>query len=482
MLWLVALWTTLAASALAAAGSAAGIPGLPVDLLLWENSHYYRTVELGSPYVREQVLVEIRNTSPTPQDTYVFPVNDGLDAVHNVSYVVAQTIEPKQRLDFAAVADGVYTIKFPYPIAPGNSVKFQVTYVYIGRLAPFPAKIGMADTQLLLYRGNKFCFSPYPTRDYALNYAGLARGQEMEIAVADSVQTSSGLPELVVTANTESHLLTYGPTIDGVPPYSVVPMGLAYDYNRPLTRALLLERSFWLPATDHGKIQTEDYYELTNTGAALKDGFSRVDWMKGRYEAVKDHHALSQLEYPFTPQAPFLDYHFTDKVGMVLSHQVIHEHVVFQPRYPLFGGWHYNFTMGWSSAVGTHVRLLRREPSTYVAKFPLLPPLRNIVYDNVSVSFYLPENAEFVNATAIIAEDSLLVGAEATYLDVENGHVKVTLHYRNLHDALSQMHVYVKYRYSAASYWRKVFKIAAFAFTGFASYYALGLVDISIKS
>lgn len=452
-----------------------------IDLSAWENTRYYRNLDLSHPYVQERVLVEITNVSPNPQDLYVLPVNDGFDAINSVSHYAVLLSEKRQSAHVIELNEGIYAVKLPYPVAPGSLIELNAMFVYTDSVAPYPPKINLEDRQQLLLKLNKFCYSPYVSQEYSLTFTGLSKGQEMELPLAAGFEATEGLPEVSPRVDKELRSLTYGPIQATIPSYSVLPMGLLYDHNRPLTHVANLERSFWLPASDVDVVQTEEYYELYNRGAELKSGYSRGDWMKGRYDLKRDHHALSQLEFAIDEEAPFNDYYLTDKVGMVSTHQITQGHLVMQPRFPLFGGWKYNFTLGWSNSLESFVRKLTDEDDTYVAQFPLLNSLKDIHYDKVAINFYLPENAVFLNASALEPMEGILVGSELSYLDVADGHVKVTLEFKNLIDGLSKTLVLVKYKYTAASYWSKVSKIAGFVFVGFMSYYALGLIDLSIQ-
>lgn len=472
------LWTWL--PIVAALASVVSAALLKIDLSLWENVHYYRNVNLAHAYVKEYCLVEARNTAADPQDLYIFPVSDGFDAIDEVSHFAVTLVDQKMEIHPIRLAEGVYAIKFPYPIAPGSLIEFKAMYVYSNTLIPFPEKINMDENQKLLLKVNKFAYSPYKTNDYSLAFTGLTKGQEMDLHLTDIAATPD-LPELTPRVEKDADALVYGPLLDEFPPYSVQPMGLLYDHNRPITRVIKLDRSLWLPGSGIGVVQTEDYYELFNNGAELKSGFSRSDWMRGRFEVIKEHPALSQLEFPINSQAPYNDYYFTDKVGKVSSHKPMHGHIVLQPRFPLFGGWRYNFTMGWNNNLETFVRKVADEEDTYIAQIPVVNTLRDIYYDDVSVSFYLPENAEFIEAAAPMLANDTIVGTELSYLDVLDGHVKVTLRFRNLYDDMSKARVFIKYRYTAQRYWAKVTKIAGFVFLALFSYYVLGLVDFSIR-
>lgn len=455
---------------------AAWVLAAQIDSSRWLNLHYYRNVDLSRGYVKELDLIEAKNTGDSPNDLYFFTLNDGFGAIPPISFIGVTVVESKTQLQPFKVGGNVYAIKFVYPIAPGSSVEFKVRYVYTNTIKPYPEKIAMDSRQKLLIQLNKYAYSPYPILDYLLAFTGFAKGQEMDLQLATAA--TPGLPKL--TGRVESEALIYGPVVEEIAPYAIVPMGLAYEHNRPITRAITLERSFWFPASDAHVVQTEEYYELTNNGAQLESGFSRTDWMKGRYEMVRDHYALSQLEFPEDTAAPFNDYYVVDKVGKVSTHHRTQGHMVMQPRFPLFGGWHYNFTLGWNTPLDAFVK--KSSKDMYVARFPLLNGLRDIYYDDVYLHFYLPEGAEFVSFSGPVLHDDLEVGSAYSYLDVSDGHVKVTVHFANLYDELAPLEVYIKYWYPAQKYWDKVAKIAGCVFVALASYYALGLLDLSVKS
>ena len=453
-----------------------------IENSVWDNVRYYRNIDLSKSYVSEVALVEVINKADSPQDLYIFPVNDGYDVIESVSHLQVFDHERSREIQPIKLAEGLYAIKMPFPVAPGSTFSLKVVYRYTNSLEPLPAKIGLSDTQQLLLKFNKYCYSPYTTHEYSLTLMGLAKGLEYDLQLEQyNSPNVADLPELNGRIEEQSKVLTYGPAQVTLEPYTVQPLGLIYEHQKPMAHVLNLQRNFWIPALDIGVVLIEDYYELTNHGAALNTGFSRADWLKGRYEQSPSHFSLVRLRFPIDHDAPFDNYYFTDKVGVVSTHSTFNDDLVFYPRYPIFGGWKYNFTMGWSNSIDSIVRKVRDVSDVYIAKVPVLNNLGDVSYDNVKVNIYLPENAEFLNATASLEEKSVSVGRDLSYLDVSEGHVKVTLEYENLVDDLAAAFIFVKYRYTAQSYWSKVYKIAAFVFTGLMSFYALGLVDLSIR-
>ena len=444
----------------------------------WENAHYSRTIDLSKSFVKETDLIEIKNLGSTPCDEYFFSLNDGFGAAENVSVVSVTLIDNSFNLEPELVGDKIYRLALPYPVAPNSVFELRVNYVYTSGLVTVPAKLNMDEKQQILLKLNKFPYSAYGTSEYSLRFIGISKGQEMELLDEDKTNVTKNVIDL--RPRVEEKALVYGPTIGAIEPWTLQPMGLLYDHNFPLTHVINLNRSMWIPASDVAQVPVEEYYELTNSGAELKGGFSRIDWMKGRFEQTRNHWALSHMEI-LGNDNQFDDYYFTDKVGMVSTHQKVKGHLVLQPRFPVFGGWKYNFTLGWNNDVSQYIHKVDDEEDTYVAKFPLLNGLRDATYKTVYLSFYLPEDAELVNIASPVEFSELIVENEMSYLDVSNGHVKVTAKYENLFDDLHKVDVLIKYRYTKASYFWKVAKISGFVFVGLMSYYLLSLIDISVE-
>lgn len=444
----------------------------------WENTHYLRTVDLTNSYIKETDLVEIQNIADSPQDTYYYTLNDGFEAIDGLSVLSVTLVDQKAQIVPEEVEPQVYKLTFPAPISPKSKVELKIIFVYIQGLTPLPAKLDMDQTQSLLVKLNKFPYSPYTTLEYSLHFTGITKGQEMELYLSKGVPVSDNVPEL--RPRVENKALVYGPLFEDILPYAIQPMGLLYEHNRPLLRVENLNRSVWIPASDVDQLPIEEYYELTNNAAELSKGFSRVDWMKGRYEANRNHWAISHLEFQATDTTKFDDYYYTDLVGVVSTHKLVQNHLLLQPRFPIFGNWHYNFTLGWNEQLSSAVRKLHKSDDTYIVKVPIINTLVDASYNNTYLNFYLPENAEFVNVSSPVQFESVTVDNELSYLDVSKGHVKVTIHYKHMFSDISRLETLIVYKYTKASYVWKVAKISGFVFVGLISYYLLSLIDLSI--
>lgn len=448
----------------------------------WENSQYTRSVDLAKSYVKETCIVQAKNIGDEPQNVYYFTLNDGLKEISQVSAFVATLLDQPVVVDSEIVdeATNLYKLTFPIPVAPGSSVQFKARYIYLSAIQPLPAKIEMAETQNLLLKLNKFVYSPYVTLEYSMIFTGITKGQEMELLTftTEDIKVTENTP--TIKPRVENKALVYGPVLEKLDAYTVEPMGLLYEHNRPLAKVNSLERSLWIPASNAEKVSFEEYYELTNDAAQLSSGFLRIDWMRGHYDSTRNHWAISQLDIKLPEDIPEGIY-YTDKVGQVSTSKIYLDHLILTPRFPIFGGWNYNFTIGWYSPVAQHVHKIANTDDTYIVKFPLLNSIDDITYDKVDVNFYLPENAEFIGVSSAIDYDLITIGEELSYLDVSSGHVKISLHFKDLIDDLSKVDLYVQYKYTQSSYWWKVFKISGFVFTGLMSFYLLSLIDVSIE-
>lgn len=462
-----------------------------IDSSKWLNTKYQRTLDLSRSYTKESDIIRITNISPTPQTDYYFTLNDGFGFINGLSAISVQLGKAKLTLpteefpleDDPTGNNRIYKVILPIAISPGSDADLYVNYVYIEGVEAYPAKLALLDTQELLLMLNKVPFSPYVSKDYVLKFSGLVSGQEMELLLETTGLNQFGNSPIDVSdfkPVVSGSELVYGPLTRDVPPYSLVSMGLHFEHNRPLARVENLNRSIWIPASSVDQLPVEEYYELTNVGAELNGGFSRADWMIGRYEGIRNHWALSHLEFPLANGESYNDYYYSDLVGVVSTHSIVQENLLLQPRFPLFGGWHYNFTLGWNAVASDHIHKSGVEADTYIVKAPLINTLKDATYKNTYLTFYLPEGSEYVSLASAVPYKSIDIGREFSYLDVEKGHVKVTVHFTNLFESLHNVDLYLVYKYPKASYLWRVGKISGFVFVGLVSYYLLGLINISI--
>jgi oligosaccharyltransferase complex subunit alpha (ribophorin I) len=74
------------------------------------------------------------------------------------------------------------------------------------------------------------------------------------------------------------------------------------------------------------------------------------------------------------------------------SRSVLFSVLEIQPRYPLLGGWNYNFTLGWDARLGESTRF-DKDTGRYIIFIPFWTVIPHSVVDEAEVSIIFPEGA-----------------------------------------------------------------------------------------
>lgn len=192
----------------------------------------------------------------------------------------------------------------------------------------------------------------------------------------------------------DGNKVIYG-TYGEKPAGATAPAQVRIEFTKPVVHVGTLERdievSHW-----GGNVAFEERYELFHLGASLKSQFNRAKWAQLQFFRPNSF-ALKDLRLPLQPGS--VDPYFTDTIGNVTtsnfrsgSREALLE---LKPRYPLFGGWKYPFTVGWNSNADNLLKTTAN--GGYVLKVPFLEgpkQAEGIEYGKVSVRVLLPEGAE----------------------------------------------------------------------------------------
>ena len=122
-------------------------------------------------------------------------------------------------------------------------------------------------------------------------------------------------------------------------------------------------------------------------------------------QAATSSHILNGLTFYLPPHAT--DPYFTDVVGNVstshfrpgrppsaTSRMPVPAALEMSPRYPLLGGWTYNFTLGYNLPLATSLRVGR--DGKHVLAVPFFTPVKDVAIDQVKTRISLPEGATCV--------------------------------------------------------------------------------------
>jgi oligosaccharyltransferase complex subunit alpha (ribophorin I) len=153
-------------------------------------------------------------------------------------------------------------------------------------------------------------------------------------------------------------------------------------------------------------VAVEERYELTNKAAEyplppvvrsnnrLKEQFSRLKYARSNY-ASPPTHAVTKLAIPLKNGAR--NPYYIDIIGNVSTSRfrpargTADSHLEITPRFPVFGGWNYTFTLGWNVDLEKVERITNSER---VLKLPFLEGPENIQYKKIDITIILPEGSK----------------------------------------------------------------------------------------
>ncbi|CDK25926.1 unnamed protein product [Kuraishia capsulata CBS 1993] len=443
----------------------------------WENKKYDKTLDLTKSYVKEKHIIEAVNVGSEPQDAYFFGIPSDLRPKVALLISTLQSQSQPTILETEPVVENsedgflsYYKITLPYPVAPKSSFSLQVTYAYTDSLTPIPQTAELGEKQTLYYQGVKTPASPYDTTSYRLRVIGLANAKEVPLSPGEDVSEE-------YQGRVENESLVYGPFKSTVfKKFSSIPLALAFEKQAPLPHVYNLKRDYWVSHWSDS-LSLEEHYQFSNKAVKLAKGFSRVDWMSGRY-SMKPNPAIVAIQIPLTPHISTKDVYYTDLVGNVSTSAFIKNDLILKPRFPIFGDWNYNFTVGWNHELKDFVREVEDK---HVLAVPLLNGINDVTYEKVELSFLLPEGATFLDVQSPVNYDSLDVAPEFSYFDLASGHTRITLTFSNLVDEMKNLKVVVIYKYTVLDQFKKVFILAGYFFIALLAVFGFTKLDFSLK-
>jgi oligosaccharyltransferase complex subunit alpha (ribophorin I) len=465
---------------------------------VFENTNLVRNTNLEKGYVRETVNVVVTNVGKTAESKYYLPFE------HNVmGRVGGLEVRDKKAAEkgpfpittaaSASIAgpDGAiskptqyYILHFPEPLQPKASITLAISYHILGALQPLPSTIEQTEKQYLTYSFSAYFPSVYPT---------IKQKTKVKFPSADIPEytTTTGLTS-DADPDKQGKEITYGPyDTKKVPAGTTSPVSVRYEFNNPVLTCTLLERdievSHW-----GGNIATEERYWLGNSGATLKNHFSRVAWQTQNYYAQSATSALKELKVPL--KAGSVDPYFTDDIGNVSTSRYRPSNVQgrdamleLKPRYPVFGGWKYSFRIGWNNALSTFLRKVKvGGGETYVLGVPFLegPKMpEGIQYERFVLRIILPEGAKNVRWETVGGTGLPVLSSEQslhkTFMDTV-GRTELKISAMNVVDEARDAKILVLYDYPFFAAFRKPLTIVGGVLGLFVMIYGLGLIDTRI--
>jgi oligosaccharyltransferase complex subunit alpha (ribophorin I) len=380
---------------------------------VFKNANLVHVISVEKNYVKENINVLVQNIDKAAQDEYFVPFTaDQLSRLGGVEVkdrkdstagpFVAETVEFDQERweevpeDFRSGrltvrSDIQYLrIRLPKPLAPGAQQTLGISYYLLKAYKPLPASIKQEDPQFLSFSFSAYCPSAYTTTK-----------QKTEVKFPSSTIPDytkiPGSGETKEFPQVQGSKLTYGP-FDEKPAGATQPVSVRFEFNKPVTHVSHLERdievSHW-----GGNVAFEERYTLYHRGANLSSLFNRVKWQQSQYYQPNSF-ALKELKFPL--RVGSADPYYTDVIGNVSTSRFRSNKrealLEIKPRYPVFGGWKYPFTIGWNSDAKNFLR--QTAAGGFVLNVPFLEGPKQpegVEYEHVQVRVILPEGAEYMS-------------------------------------------------------------------------------------
>ncbi|KAI5068974.1 hypothetical protein GOP47_0015275 [Adiantum capillus-veneris] len=348
-----------------------------------------RKVDLSSHNVRSITNLKVENTGFDSVSEVLFALPSSLAS--NLAFIGASAYEGKVKnratpvnlpvkltKSEAILSEGVvlFSIILIKPLKASESTLVDVYTVFTHLLKPFPEEITQSDVQLVLYYDSVYVLSPYPVKVQTTSFK-LPSNPRIE---------SYTKVNPVKLADAE---IKYGP-YENIPAFSSLSVTVHYENNQPFAVVEELVRE--IEISNWGNIYVTENYQLTHGGAKHKGGFSRLDFQAR--PGISGRASLRGLQARLPPRAHSV--YYRDEIGNVsTSHLRLDKdktELLFEPRYPLLGGWHVTFTIGYGVPLQDFV--FRAADGKRYLRFPFGCPIQDVVVKKLVVKVVLPEGSK----------------------------------------------------------------------------------------
>ncbi|KAL0978565.1 hypothetical protein UPYG_G00172310 [Umbra pygmaea] len=367
------------------------------------NEEVKRTVDLSTHLAKITAEILLSNQGDTAVQSFILAVES--DLAPHLAYIGASVkgdeeedglLELKQTT-IQGQSGEFYKVQLPSSLGPGTKLRVKIETVFSHVLRPFPTHITQAERQLVVFQGNHYLFSPYPTRSQTTRLRLASKTVES--------YTKLGNP------SKSDEAIEYGPFRD-VAPFSEDAMKVHYENNSPFLTISSITRT--IEVSHWGNIAVEETIDLRHTGAFLKGPFSRYD-----YQRQSDSGISSVKSFKTILPASAQDVYYRDEIGNIsTSHlQVLEDSVEVEvrPRFPLFGGWKTHYMVGYNLPSYEYLYTLGDQ---YALKMRLVDHVYDDqVIDQLTVKLILPEGARNIHVETPYPIERVPDQLHYTYLD-----------------------------------------------------------------
>ncbi|XP_044968742.1 dolichyl-diphosphooligosaccharide--protein glycosyltransferase subunit 1B [Hordeum vulgare subsp. vulgare] len=370
-----------------------------------------KRIDLTGPIVKVFLTLKVQNAATGADASHVLIAFTPTEAQH-LAIVKATRAEGKRKKKTyvplpvspanptAAAPNGarLYSISLPTPLKPAETTTVEVFYVLTHSLEPFPAEITQSESQLVYYRDSAVILSPYHVQEQA-TYVKTPSSRVESFTRVDP--TSRSGPDV-----------KYGAYSSQLP-YAYSPIILHYENNHAFAVVEELVRK--VEISHWGNVQVTEHYKLKHGGAKHKGVFSRLEYQAR--QSISGASSFKNLLARLPPRVHSV--YYRDEIGNISSSHLRSDsyksELEIEPRYPLFGGWHCTFTIGYGMPLQDF--LFESADGRRFANLTFGSPLLNTVVDNLTIKVVLPEGSKSPQAVVPFETDQHLE-TSYSYLDV----------------------------------------------------------------
>lgn len=440
-----------------------------------KNNNVLMLVDVTGSYIKQTYEITVTNTGSDAVSEY-FIAHPPLIASNLIVAEIKETSTRASNTDpgvlkMVPTADGeMLQATLREPLQPGETIVLTLAQAVSNLVEPRPEVASQDSKQVLLYKGSEVFHSPYETESSELRVHSLPG-----FSIKRVTDTSEGT---VDSGSNRDGFFSFEPVKD-IMPFTNREIELLYENPRPLIKTVKIDRDIWVSHWGNS-VSFEETYWLRNVGTKLKDTFSRLQLMRAAQTPKYDLNTAALKVLPITLPPNARDAYFTDLVGNVSTSSFLStpksSKFDVRPRYPIFGGWNYNFTIGWSHDLSTFVRSLGSDK--FILKVPLLDGPVDMLYDEVNLKIILPQGADDIKISSPMGANREITVTNS-YLDTV-GRPTVIMSFSNIIDAQRVAEVYVTYSYTFADALRKPLSLAGTIATLFMVALISSKIDVSI--
>eukprot|EP00033_Pygsuia_biforma_P002363 GCRY01002614.1.p1 GENE.GCRY01002614.1~~GCRY01002614.1.p1 ORF type:complete len:606 (+),score=139.67 GCRY01002614.1:48-1820(+) len=360
-----------------------------------------RKINLNSQVAAHELDFAVKNLGKAPATTILFLLEKKyLPFLSSLQVVSKEGVDLEVNLKKVENNHNVYEITFDTPVDSEATKHFAVSFEFINSMTPLPKEINQDEPQSVVYELNEHVYSPYKIRKCTT---------EIELA-------SNVLHNVENDMDQDGKKVTLGPYKD-VAPFSSKTRSLHFQNNSPFLveeeTVKDIELSHWA-----ANIAVEESHQMKHVGAKVKS-FSRLDYQRQGYMSTGNP-SVAFLNRRFPVEIN--DMYYRDTIGNISTsflRRELDSHLLqARPRFPLFGGWQTEFTLGYNLPMTKYVTLSPTDSSLHTLTFPLDALFDDTVSKKLVVRVTLPEGASFVDFKTDKAKAVILPQeTRATYLD-----------------------------------------------------------------